>query len=281
MSRRRSRGGKRRRGNSRNRGKAPAIVALTLVALASSALIGGYAWLKVRSLDNVVLDPETNCPLDGPTSVTAFLFDTTDAIPEASFMHLRNTYERVIGGEIEVGGEIWVGSITDKPGELIVGFRGCNPGDASTVDDWTENRRMRLEKFQRGYREPLEAALDRIKHSQGADQSPIMAAIQSVKLQIFETPEARDVPKRLVVASDMIEHTDLYSQYRSGADYQAYLNSPASSPNRTDLMGAEVTVLYFNRPQKKFGSAPHAQFWANWFADNRSGKFNFVKVEGI
>lgn len=281
MSRRRNSGGRRRRGSVNNRGKTSAIIGLVLVILASGAMISGYAWLKLRALDKIALNPETNCPVDGPTSVTAFLFDTTDSVPEAAFMHLRNTYEKVIETEIEAGGEVWVGSITAEPGKLMVGFRGCNPGDETTVDDWTENRRMRLAKFQDGYRKPLDEALAMIRHSAGAEQSPIMAAIQSVKLQIFDTSDARNVPKRLVVASDMIEHTQLYSQYRSGPSYEAYRNSPASSPYRTDLMNAEVTVLYFNRPEKKFGSLPHVEFWTRWFADNRAGGVNFVKVEGI
>lgn len=267
-----------RRRRRRRESNAGTLVATALVVAMSGILLGGYAYLKVRAADNVVLDESSLCPVDGPVSATAVLLDTTDPISRTTFLDLQNEFEKQMA-DVPVGGLIEIYALTDKPGELTAIFSGCNPG--SEGDIWTENPEHIRRRWEDSYRKPLDRILVDINPDASAAQSPIMAAIQKIKLTLFDSSRARDIPKRLVIASDMIEHTDRYSQYRSGIDYGAYEASEASRDFGTSLDGVLVTFLNFQRADSRFGSMEHGEFWARWVVDHGGQYERWVKLEGV
>ncbi|MER9925755.1 hypothetical protein NKJ84_23120 [Mesorhizobium sp. M0048] len=277
MARPRSR---RRAGSSRGKGVG-AIVGAILLGLASLAMFSGYVWLNVKARDVVETDAKTGCPTKaGANSVTAVLFDTSDPVPQATMEDLANKF-RQIAGSIKQGGYLWVGTLTAVPGDLKELYARCNPGDGSTVDVWTSNPGKHQRIWEEAFDKPLKELPEHLPRDSQADQSPIMAGIQKLKLSLFDHGMFDNVPKRLVLVSDMMENTPAYSQYKSGADYNAFKKSPASSRFRTDLLGADVTILYFNRPERKFLSVAHANFWTQWFSDNGGNLTDFTKLEGM
>ncbi|QKD13606.1 hypothetical protein HGP13_33920 [Mesorhizobium sp. NZP2077] len=277
MARPRSR---RRAGSSRGKGVG-AIVGAILLGLASLAMFSGYVWLNVKARDVVETDAKTGCPTKaGPNSVTAVLFDTSDPVPQATMEDLANKF-RQIAGSIKQGGYLWVGTLTAVPGDLKELYARCNPGDGSTVDVWTSNPGKHQRIWEEAFDKPLKELPEHLPADSQADQSPIMAGIQKLKLSLFDNGMFDNVPKRLVLVSDMMENTPAYSQYKAGADYNAFKKSPANSRFRTDLLGADVTILYFNRPERKFPSVDHANFWTQWFSENGGNLSDFTKLEGM
>lgn len=271
---------RRKPGSSSGKGRASIVGGVALV-LASVAMISGYAWLKAKSWETVETDAKTGCPVKlGPNSVTAVLFDTSDPVPAATMEDLANKF-RQIAGSIKQGGYLWVGTLTPQPGNLHVLFSRCNPGDGSTVDMWTSNPDKHQRIWEEAFDKPLKELPSQLPADSQADQSPIMAGIQKVKLSLFDNGMFDKVPKRLVLVSDMIENTSAYSQYKSGADYSVFKKSLANSRYRTDLLGADVTILYFNRPERKFSSVDHANFWTQWLSDNGGDLSDFTKLEGM
>ncbi|RWL18067.1 hypothetical protein [Mesorhizobium sp.] len=256
------------------------VIATVLVFAMSGILITGYAYLKVRAADNVVLDKTTLCPVDGPVSATAVLLDTTDPISRTTFLDLENEFEKQMSA-VQVGGLLEIYGLTEEPGELIAIFSGCNPGDGSTVDELTSNPRIAQERWEEGYRKPLDGILVDINPDAPARRSPIMAAVQKIKLTLFDSARARDIPKRLVIASDMIEHTNLYSQYRSGVGYESYKESDARQAFRTSLDDVMVTFLNFQRQGAKFDAREHGEFWAEWVADHSGQYERWIRLEGV
>lgn len=273
---------RRRRSAGRSRGKGTgAIVGAILFGLASLAMFSGYIWLNIKARDVVETDAATGCPAkSGPNSVTAVLFDTSDPVPQATMGDLANKF-RQIAGSIKQGGYLWVGSLTSAPGTLEVLFSRCNPGDGSTVDVWTSNPGKHQKIWEEAFDKPLKELTGQLPSDTQADQSPIMAGIQKLKLSLFDNGAFDGVPKRLILVSDMMENTPAYSQYKSGADYSVFKKSAANARFRTDLLGADVTVLYFNRPERKFPSVDHANFWTQWFSDNGGNLSDFTKLEGM
>ncbi|MES0073337.1 hypothetical protein [Mesorhizobium sp. M0058] len=271
-----------RRSAGRSRGKGTgAIVGAILFGLASLAMLSGYIWLNVKARDVVETDAATGCPAKGgPNSVTAVLFDTSDPVPQATMEDLANKF-RQIAGSIKEGGYLWVGSLTSAPGNLKELFSRCNPGDGSTVDVWTSNPGKHQKVWEEAFDKPLKQLTGQLPSDGQADQSPIMAGVQKLKLSLFDNGAFESVPKRLILVSDMMENTPAYSQYKSGPDYSVFKKSTASARFRTDLLGAEVTILYFNRPERKFPSVDHANFWTQWFSDNGGKLSDFTKLEGM
>ncbi|RUW55474.1 hypothetical protein EOA32_01615 [Mesorhizobium sp. M1A.F.Ca.ET.072.01.1.1] len=269
-----------RAGSSRGKGTG-AVVGAILLGLASLAMLSGFIWLNVKARDVVETDAKTGCPVKGrPNSVTAVLFDTSDPVPQATMEDLANKF-RQIAGSIKQGGYLWVGTLTPTVGNLNELFARCNPGDGSTVDVWTSNPGKHQRIWEEAFDKPLKQIPAELSADSQADQSPIMAGIQKVKLGLFDNGMFDNVPKRLVIVSDMLENTPVYSQYKSGADYDVFKKSPANSRYRTDLLGAEVTILYLNRPERKFPSVDHVDFWTRWFSENGGNLSEFIKLEGM
>jgi hypothetical protein len=108
-----------------------------------------------------------------------------------------------------------------------------------------------------------------------------MAAIQSIKLKAFDRFKGYNIPKQLIVLSDMIEHTQYFSQYRSGTDFEAFKKSPAYHQFMTDLTGVEVEIWFVDRGLPKFRNKSHMDFWLNWVDGNRGDFRPPVRLEGV
>jgi hypothetical protein len=80
----------------------------------------------------------------------------------------------------------------------------------------------------------------------------------------------------------MIEHTQHFSQYRSGTDFSAFKNSAAYREFRTNLTGVTVHIWWVDRGIPQFRSSSHMDFWFNWVATN-GGKFQtpLEQLEGV
>ncbi len=270
MARRR----RKRSGNS-------AAVILGITGLAAVIILGvaGFSYYKWVASQRVAIDPHTNCPVTGPVSATAVLLDVSHAISRATLEDLRNKFDTLAVG-IPQGGLISIYGLTGRAGELRPLFAACNPGDGSNADPITSNPRLAKQRWQEGYRKPFDEFEKEIGTSEPTHRNPIMAAIQQIELAFFDA-YSTEVDKTLVIASDMIEYTDAYSQYKSGASYDAFHRSSANNMYRTSLSGVKVTVLYVQRWYVPANTEEHCEFWTRWFLENRAADIKFLRLEGL
>lgn len=272
---------KRGRGKRKSGGSGALLVTLGIVCiLLSAAIVGGYAYLRVQASSQIALNKETLCPVSGPRAITAVLLDVTDPISDATATDLRNKFQGLVNN-VPVGGLIEVYTLTEVPGELTQTFRGCNPGSGETVDQWTSNPRLAQERWKRGFEEPLKGISERLAKGTAGKQSPIMAGIQEIGLETFGLPSYQAIPKVLVVASDMIEHTDSFSMYRDGPSYAKYQDSVALAKFRTPLEGIDVRILQFQRTGLRFTDEDLAGFWKNWIDGNRGSFGGYTRMQGV
>ncbi|GLS29400.1 hypothetical protein SAMN04488498_1386 [Mesorhizobium albiziae] len=263
----------RRGGRKKKKTNIGAVLGAGVLGLLSLGMIAGFAWMWSRT-DKTEIVKGTNCPATGATSATVVIFDATDQLSPTTLTDLKNQFREIVGS-VEKGGYLRVVSLTGRPGEIPLMFDACNPGDGADLDSWTGNPEMARRKWKQAFDEPLAKLPDAIANGTEAKQSPIMAAIQKVKLTVFDGEIGAGRPNRLFVASDMIEHTDLYSQYKAGPDYEKYAGSLAAKEYRTPLGGVDVSLLYVERPNRKFESLAHVEFWKQW-VERQDG--SFVKV---
>ena len=271
----------RRKRRSRSRGDSSIgiVIATVCLAVLSVAILGAYGWLRYRASSNVAIDQASLCPVNGPKSETAILLDVTDPISDITTLDLRNQFQRIVA-EVPIGGAIDIYALTEKQGELVQTFHGCNPGNGNNVDEWTSNPRLAQARWEKGFQKPLADIAGKLNVGDAGKQSPIMAGIQKINLEVFANADA-GTPKRLYIASDMIEHTDAFSSYRDGVSYQKFQQSPARDRFRTSLDGVGVTILAFQRPNMKFAMEDLANFWAQWVKSNNGSFDGFVRLEGI
>jgi hypothetical protein len=251
--------------------------ALAVVALGT---LGAGAYVYLTAPRPPALDRASLCPVDGARSVTVVLLDSTDEIPDIGKHEIR-TVLLDMAETVPVHGLLELRLLDPKtPGGRQI-FAKCNPGDGVGLSEYTANPRLARKRWLEGFREPLEGSLDAGFRPTPGKTSPIMATVQRIAVDRFSGRAVEDIPKSLVLVSDMLENEPDYSQYTADLSYSRYKASRAYKKLQTDLHGAEVSIYYIQRvTAKPISSTDHIRFWADWIRDNR-GRFKQAnKLQG-
>lgn len=267
---------RRARRSSSNSGQ---IVLGILLMAVSAVIVMGMVYLYLKTHSNVHLD-EAMCPVNGPNGVTVFLVDTTDPLSQTTFIDVKNRLNSKLESA-NVGERIEILGLTEYVGELTELFSGCKPDDGSDASGWTNNPRLMRQDWERFFSKPLAQVSNNLKNSDAGNQSPIMAGIQSIKLNIFDKYKAKKYLQNLIIISDMIEHTNSFSLYRDDANYTTFKSSPAYHDYRTDLTGVAVEIWFIDRGNAKFRKSSHMDFWLNWINGNLGELQKAISLEGI
>lgn len=250
----------------------------SLLIVVTLAAVGGLVFVKLSAAAHVQRSKDTLCPVDGPEAVTVVLLDATDDLPEPSKIQLRTRLVDV-AETLRPNEQLELRILSPaEPGGVRL-FLKCNPGDGLGLSEWTDNPEMARRRWLREFRQPLDSALAEIGPAEAAT-SPIMKAIQRIALESFDGRRRADVPKRLIIVSDMIEHDQDYSQYTGDLSYERFQASPAYKKLRTDLDDVEVTIEYLQRLRPKLDSGQHIEFWRKWVAENKGRLVNAEKMQG-
>jgi len=247
MARHRNRGGSRdgrgsaaaQRAASENRRAALKIALVVAVVL----LVGGiYFWAASsrRTLDDQL------CPTT-PDSITVLLVDVTDPMNMAQRQDFENQLTK-LKNSIPRYGKLVVAKVDATADRLLAPvITRCNPGTADDVSSATGDPASVQKQWDEGFDAPLSAAFNRLDSATGADQSPILESIQSVALTELQKPGQEKLPKRLIVASDLLQNTADLSFYRGLPEPKAFTDGAAFRRVRTDLRGVEVELWMLER----------------------------------
>jgi hypothetical protein len=261
---------KRRQRRAQDKGLGWAGIGGLLLLLLAIVSGGALAYFYFTAPARPVLDPQTLCPVDGPRGITVVLVDTSDDLPE--------TTKREVLGELDDlittlppyhKLDIRVLDIAGLKSRSL--FSKCNPGDGTGLSEWTDNPRLARMRWLENFRQPAKLAVKNSLASAKAKSSPIMGAIQDIAIDQFSSAAAQKVEKKLIVISDMLEFTPLYSQYPRAGDlsYERFKRSPAYLKFRTDLHDAHVKIEYVQQTEVTIDSVRHIEFWRDWITDNR------------
>ena len=238
------------------------MVLLVAVGITVLCLLGGSLWLRYG---RPAADAETFCPAAGPVTVTAVLVDATDPFTPVQAEAVRRRVDEVIDS-VPTGGafELYAVAPTEfTPLDPLVAL--CNPGRADETNVWTSNPRRVGLRWRDRFAAPLEDALARGLHGDAARSSPILEFLQSLAVTAFSGRGRTGKPHRLVLVSDLLQHSQVLSLYK-GID-RRFLDSPGFARSRPDLADAEVQILYINRvTSRPLQGADHLRFWLDLLA---------------
>lgn len=258
------------------------ILVKIVASLAIVVCLGGIAavgWAYYAAKKNGTLDADL-CPASGPVAVTAFLFDITDPISEITKSDLMNTFDEIVASTPK-GGLVEVYVLTEDEGQPRLTFHKCNPGDGGDDSVLTSNPKKLRARWEESFDRPLKEVGQSVGADEKAARSPIMAGIQKIVISGLSSPAMRTVPRKIVVASDMIEHTDAFSNYRDGVDYSRFEASRANDRFRTDLSGIGMKIVSFHREKSKFKDDELAEFWAQWVVKNHGEFVGYERLAGV
>jgi hypothetical protein len=251
---------------------------LAVLALGVLA-VGAYVYATVGRPPT--LDQSTLCPVDGPHSVAVVLLDSTDEIPDIAKQEIRTVL--VDMAETLPAYQLLEIRLLDPklPGGRSI-FSKCNPGDGSGLSEYTANPRLARQRWLEGFRQPLDAALEDGFRPAPGKTSPIMETIQRIAVERFTGRGVEEIPKTLVVISDMLQHGPDYSQYSGDLTFGRFKASRAYKKVQTDLHGADVLIYYLQRQTgKPINSGDHIRFWADWIRDNNGRLKQASKLQGV
>ncbi len=256
------------------------LVGGVLATLAIGVLAAG-AYVYATAARPPVLDSASLCPINGPRSITVALLDSTDDIPDIAKREVRTALTD-LAETLPPYGLLEIRLLdADAVGGRTV-FAKCNPGDGSNLSEYTSNPRLAKKRWMDDFREPLDQALETGFRPLPGKVSPIMETVQRIAVDRFTGRAAEQVPKRLLLISDMIEHEGDYSQYAGDLSYDRFKASRAYRKVRTDLHGADVEIYYIQRNAgKPLNSVDHIRFWADWIRDNNGRLKQATKLQGV
>lgn len=267
----------RRARRDRGRKQRLGVVLLLVAGAGLGAIFGLKLYLQAQ---RTPIDPETLCPLAGGNAQVAILFDKTEPYNRIQQRFLTRFF-RELEAELPVGARVSLFVVdADSPDRLGPVLSICNPGDGRDANALYENPARLQRRWRERFQAPLAAAIKDFMQPARSDRSPIMEMLQVIALTAF--PAGTDaVPKRLIVVSDMLQHTPEWSHYRGQLDFRALQRSPYYQRVRTDLRGAEAQILYLRRDgAEAIQTKRHAYFWADYIESIRGRTTLIERIDG-
>jgi hypothetical protein len=249
-----------------------------LAGLAGLAAIAGVIWFNLAH-PPIDIDKETLCPRAGPSSITVVLIDVSDPLTPVAQEDAKNAIAEEMARVPKFGLlELRLLDPSIQGGQVL--FHRCNPGDGKELSELIANPEQERRKFEEGFETPLKNLLGAAVQSDPAKSSPLMETVQWIAVKEF-APSGKVTEKpRLILVSDMIQHSGNYSLYKGDASFQRFRRSPFYEVLRTDLAQAEATMFLIHREKPALPDDDLVAFWEQWFADNGGSLIRVRKIQG-
>mgnify|MGYP000412644963 FL=1 len=243
--------------------------------LAVISVFSYVLWYKSTQTDHVNKD---GCPTDISLipSTWIALIDATTKFDDSQILALNNLGEKLIKlapkyAEIKI--YMMTGESISKK-NLVASV--CNPGDPNNINPWTQSQRQVRNNFNINYKGKLTAGLDKIKVTQGADNSLILDSIQN--LALIEKLNSNK-KKNLFIISDFMENDGaLFNFYKQVPEYKALSKSGMLTTKLAALgSNASQTRVYMMLLPNEFKvqkTDKFIKFWRSYFIDSNAALNN-------
>ncbi len=224
------------------------------------ALVGGVLAISLDEPEGV---DEMLCPKDrGPATGLAIFLDLTDPLNTVQHKRLREILNRRIADAVPET-LIAVGAVQTDAGKRGADFASCKPRQGKQARVLDENERMIEERYQEQFRRPLDAIISSMLRSPEANSSPIMESLQALLVSAPGFVDAK-YSRRIIIASDLLQHSAAFSFYR-GDTWDTFVRSSNAQRLSGRLKGVEVEICRVPRPNARMDKAEVDNFWVNYF----------------
>lgn len=217
-----------------------------------------FAFLKKP----VTLDPNTLCQKGAEVSGSlAILIDNTDKITERSSRQAQIYLAKKIDALPEnTLVSVFVMS-EDSSSHISPLISRCRPADGKSASQFAQNPALMKKRFSEDFYTPLFETLNGLFDKEPANVSPILESLQSISIESFQ-PYSANVEKRLVVISDLLQHSAMYSMYSERPDYSSFAAyTEKLGQNTLSLRDIEVELLLLPREVPTGTRADVVDFW--------------------
>jgi len=283
MSMARNRKTRKRRSKSSGLGSIFAIFGAILIL---TALIGAGAYLAINTEDEVALD-QNLCPTEGARGTIAILLDTTDELAQVTKTEIRSKILE-IQSELPRFYRTSVYTLNENGLKREPLASICNPGRLDQMDSLareglTANPAMIERKYSEFENTISNAIANVFQKKFEAAQSPLLSSLQELS-SLLTTPVDIDDEKytagrnEIIFVSDFIEHTDVFSNYRTGINIDAFKNTRATEKFGRSYRDADINVLMVRRNNNGFSTLQLANFWAAVFKQEFNSDIKSLQI---
>jgi hypothetical protein len=253
---------------SKKAGRADKAIGLLLAGV-GIVLIAGLAAVAWTVAHKAPLDPETNCPREGPSAVHMILIDQSDPITGLQAQRIRQEMTRLKTGA-KPGTRFDIYTFQgDTSAELRPVLSVCAP--KHDANELIENPERVRKRYEERFSAVLDKTVDELLGVSERPSSPIVESLRAAAQTSFGLLDAGQVPLRVMLVSDMVQNTADVSHFRSEPSFDQLARNAKWPTLRPVLKGAEVQVLYLLRPSALRGGKPiqnagHQLFWERLIA---------------
>lgn len=259
-----------RRNNPRNRKDARVqkedywgVLMLIVSALFVFGIGGAYVYSKKNTPE---IDKTTFCPKSGATSVTALLIDATDSLSIQQKQAFLSAFQS-LRDSISLHGRLDLYFIHDTQTSLLKPVVSlCNPGHGAEISEFVGNPRHVEQTWQDGFGHPLELEISRLLNASPEKESPILESIQSVVLTSLSAPIDRDKPKKIILISDLMQHSSNASLYRGTHAIESIIQNKSFNHTKSDLRDIDISVWMLAR-DSALSRSKLVELWQRIFAE--------------
>jgi hypothetical protein len=239
-------------------------IVLTIFGIAFLIALGGGAWWLRRQIPRI--DEQTNCPSSGPSAVHMIMFDRSDPISGQQAQQIKQAidgYKTVapFGYRFDIYTfESDSGSVLKPVLEI------CSPGNPDDANPLIKNPQQLRKQYEEKFAAVLDRTVDDLLRVHTLPSSPIIESLRAAAITSFGGLSSQPIPLRVMMISDMVQHTSAVSHFKTEPDFGRLSKSPVWPTLRPALKGAEVNIFYLLRPSATRGGAQiqtrgHQAFW--------------------
>lgn len=271
-----------------------ALLIVSVLVVLTMVMVGLAMFFEYRARD---LDESTLCSKTRPYAHTILVFDTSDSLNDVQKRYLEKYFDRFVDQyvpkgsqksladpfhELEPEEKISVYFVDDyRENDFSPEFSKCRPDDGGDSYGLSENPELLKRTWEEKFAGPLRESIENLLAGKNSARSPIMETIQAAVIEGFF--QEHNKRKRLIVVSDLIQHTSFYSQYREGADFEEFRRQHARYYHRlkTDMSEVDVSLFFIIRDGIHLsGTNRHRLFWELYFGDQKATVVQIEPVRG-
>ncbi|NIY97330.1 MAG: hypothetical protein HWE39_00990 [Oceanospirillaceae bacterium] len=249
-----------------------AIVCGGAAVIALLVIFGGFGLFYWQETNKPKQDPESLCLETGAVAQLVILIDETDPLTLTQLNFARTRIDRMIE-EADVGTRISIGIVAPDAAEREAAFVSiCRPAEQANA--LSENVKMVRDRYHEKFLNPVNGMLDDLMVVSERDSSPILESLQELLSRIPGfLPE--DVPAKLVILSNLAQHSSTLSFYKGG-NWESFKASGGTARLSHALQGMEIQL--FQIPASPAFQPTLEDFWRRYLDLQGAGRLNYQSL---
>lgn len=236
----------------------------------------GVSLLSNTSLAAGKINPHTLCPISGSKGQTILLIDTTDPLPEVAQERLKQLLKSM--GDhtnehyIQPKHELIVYHVTPQIAYLQKPIRVCNPGHPKDINPIIDSS-VQAKLMWRYFEIQRFRALPKREEQVSGEQSPLLESIAVITARHIPNlgEGGQHKPARLILFSDMLQHSDLLSHYKRIPTMDEFKTLVGYAEMSSDLNDVDVWLFYVRRTNLERIQTPKHYYWWTYAIDSFGG----------